>query len=78
MKGEDLCVIIVDRGMVDDHLPNNVLAALRRCRRELVGSKYDSTETALLRKEKIARIEKMKREKEQGKYISETSKNIPC
>ena len=37
-------MIIVDRGMMDDHLPNNVLAALKRCQREVrqvstVGSK---------------------------------------
>lgn len=24
-------MILVDRGMMDDHLPNNVLAALKRC-----------------------------------------------
>ena len=35
MSGEDLAVIIVDRGMMDDHLPNNVLAALKRCQSEV-------------------------------------------
>lgn len=35
VNGKDLAVIIVDRGMVEDHLPNNVLAALKRCQREL-------------------------------------------
>ena len=34
MSGEDLAVIIVDRGMFEDHLPNNVLAALKRCQKE--------------------------------------------
>lgn len=34
VNGEDLAVIVVDRGMIDDHLPNNVLAALKRCQRE--------------------------------------------
>jgi hypothetical protein len=35
VSGEDLAVIIVDRGMMDDHLPNNVLAALKRCQSEV-------------------------------------------
>lgn len=35
VNGEDLSVIMVDRGMVDDHLPNNVLAALKRCQQEV-------------------------------------------
>ena len=34
MNGEDLAVIVVDRGMIDDHLPNNVLAALLKCQRQ--------------------------------------------
>ena len=35
VSGEDLAVIIVDRGMMDDHLPNNVLAALKHCQKEV-------------------------------------------
>ena len=45
-------MIAVDRGMVDDHLPNNVLAALKRCQREIVGS-IDDPEVLALRQERI-------------------------
>jgi len=33
---EDLCVITVDRGTIDDHLPNNVLNALKRCKQQFM------------------------------------------
>ena len=49
VSGEDLCVIVVDRGLVDDHLPNNVLKALIRCQEEIVGSRYNTDEVQLLR-----------------------------
>ena len=34
VNGEDLPVILVERGMIEDHLPNNVLAALLRCQEQ--------------------------------------------
>ena len=36
ISSEDLCVLIVDRGMVDDHLPNSVLNALKRCKKQFL------------------------------------------
>ena len=35
VNAEDLAVILVDRGMVDDHLPNNVLTALKKCQQQV-------------------------------------------
>lgn len=46
VNGEDLAVIMVDRGMVDDHLPNNVLAALKRCQREARAQGYGNASEA--------------------------------
>ena len=36
ISSEDLCVMIMDRGMIDDHLPNAVLNALKRCKKEFL------------------------------------------
>ena len=36
ISSEDLCVIIMDRGMMDDHLPNAVLNALKRCKKQFL------------------------------------------
>ena len=36
ISSEDLCVMIMDRGMIDDHLPNAVLNALKRCKNEFL------------------------------------------
>jgi hypothetical protein len=36
ISSEDLCVMIMDRGMMDDHLPNAVLNALKRCQKEFL------------------------------------------
>ena len=60
INDDDLSVIVVDRGMVDDHLPNNVLSALKRCQKKLVGSLYNAEEMQTMREEKIARITREK------------------
>ena len=36
ISSEDLCVLLMDRGMVDDHLPNSVLNALKRCKNQFL------------------------------------------
>ena len=49
---EDLCVITVDRGTIDDHLPNNVLNALKRCKQQFMDSVYNPGEVDHLRRKK--------------------------
>jgi hypothetical protein len=34
IDNEDLCMLEIDRGMFDDHLPTAVLSALKRCKRD--------------------------------------------
>ena len=34
IDNEDLCMLEIDRGMFDDHLPTAVLSALKRCQRD--------------------------------------------
>ena len=52
-------VIVVDRGLVEDHLPNNVLKALLRCQDELVGPRHSPADVSALRKEEAAKIDKL-------------------
>lgn len=35
---ENMCVILIDEGMVDDHLPNHVLSALQACEANFMSS----------------------------------------
>ena len=35
---ENMCVILIDNGVVDDHLPNHVLSALKSCKTSLMNS----------------------------------------
>ena len=56
VNSEDICVITVDRGMVDDHLPNSVLAALLRCQKEIVGRQYRPRKVMSLRIEERQKI----------------------
>lgn len=42
--------------MVDDHLPNNVLRALGRCQKEIVGQQYSSDEVTSLRERQAIQI----------------------
>ena len=39
ISSEDLCVLKIDRGMFDDHLPNAVLNALKMCEKEMAQGK---------------------------------------
>ena len=36
ISSEDLCVLKIDRGMFDDHLPNAALNALKMCKRKFM------------------------------------------
>ena len=56
LNDEDLSVIMIERGMVDDHLPNNVLNALKGCQKEQVGNFRDAEEIRSMKEQKIARI----------------------
>jgi len=49
---EDLCVITVDRGTIDDHLPNNVLNALKRCKQQFMDSVYNPGEVDHMQRKK--------------------------
>ena len=51
VRNEDLCMIIIDRGAVEDHLPNHVLAALQRFKRQSLGQSYREAEVERLREE---------------------------
>lgn len=70
IPGEDLCVIKIDRGMIDDHLPNNVLNSLKRCQQQLIVSRgydhpWDKESETWKRREKIHE-ELIKRRRETG------------
>ena len=41
VRNEDLCVIIMDRGIVEDHMPNHVLDSLLRFRKQCIEPHYD-------------------------------------
>ena len=51
VRNEDLCMIIIDRGAMEDHLPNHVLAALQRFKRQSLGQSYREAEVERLREE---------------------------
>lgn len=60
---EDLCVITVDRGTIDDHLPNNVLNALKRCKQQFMDSVYNPGE-----------VDHMRRKKSRGRHKEEVAR----
>ena len=41
---EDFSTLIVDKGLVEDHLPTEVMAALKRCHKQYVHGRYDPAE----------------------------------
>ena len=51
VHNENIGVILVDKGMVEDHLPNHVLAALKLYKEKLLlrNSQYDATKIKTLR-----------------------------
>ena len=59
VNSEDICELIVDRGMFDDHLPNRVLSALLHCQKQIVGRQYKSNEVELLRLEERRKISEL-------------------
>ena len=48
---EDFRVIVVDRGMVEDHLPTAVYANLQRVKKQFIHCKYNPEETEEIRKQ---------------------------
>ena len=49
LRNEDLCMILIDRGVVEDHLPNHVLDSLVRFRQQSLGQHYREEEVEGLR-----------------------------
>ena len=49
LQNEDLCMILIDRGAVEDHLPNHVLASLERFKRQSLAPYYNEAEVDRLR-----------------------------
>jgi hypothetical protein len=51
---ENMCVILIDKGVVDDHLPNHVLHALKTCKTRFMSSPgtYDRETIQKLRDER--------------------------
>ena len=43
-------MIIIDKGIVQDHLPNEVLNAMKRCNSQLISGNYDPVEVEQKRK----------------------------
>lgn len=46
---EDFSTLIVDKGIVEDHLPTEVMAALKRCHKQYVHGQYDPAEIKKIR-----------------------------
>ena len=73
-KNEDFCVIEVDRGMVQDHLPNEVLSAMLRCKDQLIDEcGYIPEELDKFRKsklkERLKRQEAMQQTAQTGQFV---------
>ena len=65
VSSEDLCVILVDRGIVEDHLPTSVLEAMNHCVKHFLRGKYDPTETDQRRKDLFDQFCASQREKQE-------------
>jgi len=46
---EDFSTLIVDKGLVEDHLPTEVMAALKRCHKQYMRDQYDPAEIKKIR-----------------------------
>lgn len=54
VSNEELCVIVVDKGLVSDHLPNEVFEALRLCKTQLIDRHgYSTVEVQRLRQKNV-------------------------
>lgn len=58
LQNEDLCMIMIDRGAVEDHLPNHVLASLERFKRQSLAPYYNEAEVDRLRGESCRQIQR--------------------
>ncbi len=61
VSSEDLCVILVDRGIVEDHLPTSVLGAMKRCNGSFIQGTYDPAKTRQRRKELLEQFSARRR-----------------
>ena len=61
VRNEDLCMIIIDRGVVDDHLPNHVLNSLKRFKRQCLTEYYHETDVDNLRKQRRKEMQERKK-----------------
>ena len=43
VRNEDLCVILMDKGIVEDHMPNHVLDSLVRFKKQAILPHYSHT-----------------------------------
>ena len=56
VRNEDLCMIIMDRGVVEDHMPNHVLESLLLFQKQCIRPHYDQASVAQLKtKNEMAR-----------------------
>ena len=51
VSNEDFCMLMIDRGAVDDHLPNHVLASLMRFKAQSLAPTYSEEQVERLREE---------------------------
>ena len=49
LRNEDLCMILIDRGVVEDHLPNHVLDSLVQFKQQCLAQHYKEEEVERLR-----------------------------
>ena len=49
LRNEDLCMILIDRGVVEDHLPNHVLDSLVQFKQQCLAQHYREEEVKKLR-----------------------------
>ena len=52
LRNEDLCMIMIDHGVVEDHLPNHVLDSLVQFKQKCLLHHYNEEEVKSLREDK--------------------------
>ena len=77
VAGEDLCVMKMDRGMVDDHLPNAVMSALDQCEKEfIIGQGYQpknkKSETWQIRTKMMSQLSDKRKSRIEGQFLAVT------
>ena len=67
---EDMSTIVVDKGMMEDHLPTAVTVGLQRITKQFIGRRYDPKETERIRinayQEYLQRVTDLKGRREQS------------